>query len=405
MNKINCVVDTNILMGLEDLENLVNEYEVHIYYIVLEELDKLKFEEGDRGFKARRALRNIEKYKNKLHFTLPFEEKNHLPIGWDYAKADHKIINFAFSQGYHLLSNDLNVRLKCEALNIPSNVYYKKVTVKDGWVEVNLDMKYYADFLEGKRNKWDVAVGEYLIIRDEQGHEIRGIYKYLGDKIWEQVLPENLGNKFYGPISPKDAYQQCAIHSLINDDFTVITGQAGTGKTLLSLTYALREIQYKSRREKLVIFTNPVKVRGSEQLGYYPGDRTEKLLQNSIGAMLSSKLGGTYGIEMLLQEENIEILPISDIRGYEVGKNQIMYITEAQNLSVDLIKLAIQRCAEGAKIILEGDPFTQVDHYNFEGANNGLRRVVEIFEGNLGFAHIRLPNIYRSRIAEIAEQL
>lgn len=403
MSKINCVVDTNVLMGLEDLEQLVKNYKVHIYYIVLEELDKLKFEDGEKGFKARRALRNIEKYKDYLHFALPFDEQNLLPLGWDYNKADHRIINFALSQGFMVLSNDLNVRLKCDALGVANDVHYKKMPIKNGWVEVNLDMKHFADFIEGKHNKFDVAVGEYLIIRDELGHEIRGIYKYLGDRDWEEVLPINIGNKFFGPISPKDAYQQCAMHSLVEDEFTVITGQAGTGKTLLSLAYALREIQHK--RDKLVIFTNPVKVRGSEQLGYYPGDRTEKLLQNSIGAMLSSKLGGTYGIEMLLQEENIEILPVSDIRGYEVGKNQIMYITEAQNLSIDLIKLAIQRCAEGAKIILEGDPFTQVDHYNFEGANNGLRRVIEIFEGNLGFAHVRLPNIYRSRIAEIAEQL
>ena len=49
-----------------------------------------------------------------------------------------------------------------------------------------------------------------------------------------------------------------------------------------------------------------------------------------------------------------------------MSESQIMYISEAQNLNVDLAKLAIQRCAEGAKIILEGDPQTQVDHYSLK---------------------------------------
>ena len=246
-----------------------------------------------------------------------------------------------------------------------------------------------------------MPIGQYLIVRSEG--VVFGAFKFLGEKEWLEIEPEKLGNGYMSTIEPKDIYQQCAINSLINDDFTIITGRAGTGKTLLSLTYAIREVQNK--REKLVIFANPVKTKGAEQLGFYPGDRTEKLLQNSIGAMLSSKLGDKEGTNMLLEDSTIEILPISDIRGYEVGPNQIMYITEAQNLSVDLLKLAIQRCAEGSKIILEGDPCTQVDHYSFSGDGNGLKRAIEVFNGTLGFSHINLPNIYRSKIADKAEEM
>ena len=197
-------------------------------------------------------------------------------------------------------------------------------------------------------------------------------------------------------------YQICAIDSLVDDDFTIITGKAGTGKTLLSLTYALREIISEKRR-KLIIFVNPVKTRGAEVIGFYTGSRTEKLMQNSIGAILSSKLGGLEVVEDLMEKDKLEILPISDIRGFEVGQDDIMYITEAQNLNIELIKLAIQRCAEGAKIILEGDPTTQVDHFSFEGEGNGLIRAIEVFEGYEGFSHVNLPNIYRSAMADRAE--
>lgn len=404
------VVDTNILMSLETLEGLINHcgglIVVPVY--VIEELDNLKKAEGDRGFNARRALRNLEKAKENVSFYIPErEEVWYVPDAWDKNKVDNKLINYVYGLSIcgdqvNLLSNDLNVRIKCDSLGIPTERYFEVAKVNAGWIEVNLSLKQFVDFEEGRRNKWNVPEGQYLIIRDEEGHKIRGIYKYFGDREWDVVLPENLGSIYLDTTTPKDAYQQCAINSLVNDDFTIITGKAGTGKTLLSLSYCLREI-VSGRRDKLIIFANPVKSRGSEQLGFYKGDRTDKLLQNSIGAMLSSKLGDTMLIEQLIQDGLVEILPVSDIRGFEVGKKQIMYITEAQNLNVELAKLAIQRCAEGSKIILEGDPETQVDHYSFEGANNGLRRAITTFEGYLGFSHVQLPIIYRSVIADRAE--
>ena len=192
--------------------------------------------------------------------------------------------------------------------------------------------------------------------------------------------------------------------TLKNDDITVLTGHAGTGKTLLSLSWALSEIQSGHRR-RLVVFVNPTKVRGSEELGFYSGDRIDKLLQNSIGAVLSSKLGDSLVVDMLLQQNRLEIFPVSDIRGYELHRDDILYITEAQNLTTDLVKLVVQRCSEGSKVILEGDPETQLDSWAFEGKNNGLRRIVEIFSGFPGFGHVHLPVIRRSRIAEKAEEL
>jgi predicted ribonuclease YlaK len=146
-------------------------------------------------------------------------------------------------------------------------------------------------------------------------------------------------------------------------------------------------------------------VRGSEELGFYSGDRIDKLLQNSIGAVLSSKLGDSLVVDMLLQQNRLEIFPVSDIRGYELHRDDILYITEAQNLTTDLVKLVVQRCSEGSKVILEGDPETQLDSWAFEGKNNGLRRIVEIFSGFSGFGHVYLPIIRRSRIAEKAEEL
>ena len=406
------IVDTNVLMSLESLEGLVKYCEgiVIIPIYVVEELDNLKTKEAERGFQARRALRNMEVIKDNIDFFIPQKSvATVLPDAWKAEKVDNLLIGYALTLVYQdedvvMLSNDLNVRIKCESLGIASETYREISQIGKGWVEVKLSDSEFAVFQEGKRDQWNVPLNQYLIIKDTDGYRVRAVYKSLGDTDWLKVNPENLGSLYLGTVSPKDAYQQCAIDSLLEDDFTVITGKAGSGKTLLSLSYCLRQIQGNAR-EKLVIFANPVKTKGAEQLGFYPGDRTTKLMQNSIGAMLSSKLGDEMGTEMLMQTGKVEILPVSDIRGYEVGPKQIMYITEAQNMSIDLLKLAVQRCAQGSKIILEGDVCTQVDHYTFEGANSGLRRVIDVFEGYDGFSHVDLPNIYRSHIADKAEEL
>lgn len=418
-NKTYYIIDTNILMGLESYDKLIAECEgeLTIPVFVLEELDKLKTYEGDKGFKARRAARNIEKVKDFINFYVPGSNNTsyfwNLPSAWEQDKMDNKIINCAAVIGEKnnkviVVSNDLNVRLKCESVNIESRTYLEVVEITQGWIEENLTDVQYDSFLRHQKNLFNVPFGQYLILKDEKGERVRNVFKYCGETYWEKIEPTNIGNYHLGTISAKDAYQECAIDSLLKDDFTVITGKAGSGKTLLSLTYALREIESGARR-KLIIFANPTKTRGSEQLGYYPGDRTEKLMQNSVGAMLTSKFGDIEAVTRLMDDGQLDILPFSDIRGYEVGEKDIMYISEAQNLNIDLAKLAIQRCATGSKIILEGDPNAQVDHYSFEGLNNGMRRAIEVFEGyeneKFSFSHVSLPNIYRSEMANKAEEM
>lgn len=410
------VIDTNILMGLESYDKLIKECEgnLTIPVFVLEELDKLKMSDGDKGFKARRAARNIEKYKDNIFFFLPDDAHEWLmPASWEDTKMDNKIVNCAAvlqknGEDVVMVSNDLNVRLKSDSVGITSQKYLEVVEITHGWKEVYMDEQEYSDFCDSKQNTFAVPNGQYLIIKDKKTGSFVEALKYFGEDNWLKVENDGLGNFYLGTISPKDEYQKCAINSLVEDDFTIITGSAGSGKTLLSLMYALRELE-SGKRDKLIIFANPTKTRGSEQLGFYPGDRTEKLMQNSIGAMLTSKFGDTMPLEKMMMNGMLEILPFSDIRGFEVGPKHIMYISEAQNLNVDLAKLAIQRCATGSKIILEGDPQTQVDHYSFEGLNNGMRRAIEVFEGcqnsSFSFSHVCLPNIYRSEMANKAEEM
>jgi PhoH-like ATPase len=195
-----------------------------------------------------------------------------------------------------------------------------------------------------------------------------------------------------------------AFDSLVNDKFTIISGFAGSGKSLLSLVYCTWALQ-NNKFDKLIIAFNPTKTRGASEMGFYSGNVQEKGLQQFIGNMLNSKFGDPMVVHGLLNQGKLQLVPISDIRGMEITDNQILYITEAQNLSIDLCKTCIQRVSENAKVIFEGDIAAQVDNKLFEGNNNGLKRAIEVFKGEDMFGYVDLPNIYRSRIADIAEKM
>lgn len=121
--------------------------------------------------------------------------------------------------------------------------------------------------------------------------------------------------------------------------------------------------------------------------------------------MLATKFGDQFGVELLIQQGKLKLVSLADCRGMEIRDNEILYLTESQNTTIDLIKLALSRVSSGAKVIIEGDDKTQVDLNIFEGRNNGLRRVIDVFKGHEEFGYIELQNIWRSKLAQLAELL
>ena len=97
---------------------------------------------------------------------------------------------------------------------------------------------------------------------------------------------------------------------------------------------------------------------------------------------------------------------MADLRGYDTtNMNAGIYITEAQNMTIDMMKLALQRAGEDCIFILDGDLTIQVDMSIYAGNNNGMKRVSEVFTGYDFFGEVALKHIYRSRMAEIAEKM
>lgn len=193
--------------------------------------------------------------------------------------------------------------------------------------------------------------------------------------------------------------------SFMNNKITMIKGPAGAGKSHLATGYLFSLLE-RGKIDKIIIFCNTIATKNAAKLGFYPGSKDEKLLDSQIGNFLSSKLGGKIAVEELINQEKLLLLPMSDIRGYDTsGMNAGIYITEAQNLDVELLKLALQRVGEDSVIVLDGDTKSQVDLVDYEGANNGMHRASQVFRGEDVYGEVELQKIHRSRIAEIANRM
>jgi len=400
-------VDTSALVNyLKDIEDNINKYDFILPSTVVEELDNLnKSDNFDKSYKARKALRFIEKNIDRFEYIICDDSLISLPNHCERNKNDNIILSVAKNTNSSLFCRDRNLKLKAKVLGVEICDFHKDIEKYYGYKIVKMSDKEVADFYEGKFDYKELNLFEnqYLIIENNE----RYIDKYkMKDgnlekiKVKRKIKVSNLGD-----LKPRDVFQEIALDSLYEDNFTLLTGHAGTAKSLLSLTYAMNQIE-EGKRGKLIIFTNPIKARGTSNLGFYSGNRTEKLMQNSIGSMLSSKFGGsTFGINTLIDNETIQIYSMSDIRGMEISSNDILYITESQNMTLDTAKLCLQRVKDGSKIILEGDIDTQLDSAIFENGNNGILNIMNTFKGESCFSYVELQNIYRSEIARIADKM
>ena len=254
-------------------------------------------------------------------------------------------------------------------------------------------------------NPYGLLVNEYLIVKNTN-NEVVDKMRWNGHE-FTTISYNTIDSRYFGKVKPykDDPYQALVVDSFMRNKITLIKGPAGSGKSFLSLSY-LFYLLGNNKIDKIIIFCNTVATKGAAKLGYYPGERDEKLLDSQIGNFLTSKLGDKSAAEQLMQQERLILLPMSDIRGYDTsGMRAGVYITEAQNLDISLMKLAIQRIGEDSVCIIDGDQKTQVDDLAFEGSNNGMRRLSKVFRGSALYGEVELKKIHRSQLANLAEKM
>ena len=195
-------------------------------------------------------------------------------------------------------------------------------------------------------------------------------------------------------IYPRSRAETELFSVLHSSSVVFAVGPAGTGKTFVSVIWALSEV-LSGRKGKLLL-TRPV-VEAGESLGFLPGDLKQKLgpylnpLYDAAGYVLSPQ-------QIRRMEENgtIEIAPLAYMRGRSVN-NAIMILDEAQNATRGQMKMFLTRLGENSQAIVTGDP-SQIDLP--QKSASGLEDAVGILGGIKGVSVVRFTHsdTIRSRI-------
>lgn len=403
------IADTNVLLTRPEI---IDEYDCVISSHVLREIEHLeKVKKSDRllQFEIRKLKRFLDDNSTHIYFDLK-DYKFNLDNNLDEQYVDNILLQVAVDNGYGMISNDRLLKEKCKLFNIPViNLNEDIFTEHKGFKEFLITKKELDDiYLTLNSNRFNLLTNEYAVIYDNLNGELLDILKWNGEML--QSLRDKKGrlkNGFktdqFGKFEPRDEQQIMAVDSILNNQLTSIRGRAGSGKSIITLNTAWYLVENEGY--KLVIFVNPTPLRDSQELGFYKGDRLEKLMQSAVGTMLRSKFGDEDEIIKQINEKNLEILPFVDLRGYDTGEMKtIVWILEAQNLTADLMKLGLQRISDTTKVIVDGDYFAQVDK-DVYSSNNGMKRMSEVFRGNEIYGEVELQKIHRSKIADIADRM
>ncbi len=218
---------------------------------------------------------------------------------------------------------------------------------------------------------------EYAIelIRAGQAERLRTLF---GDMVFvtprgKRIKPKTLGQKEY-------------IEAIRKNDIVFGIGPAGTGKTYLAMTMAVKAL--KERLVQRLILTRPA-VEAGENLGYLPGDLQEKVdpylrpLYDALYDLLGVDVYRTY-----MEKGIIEIAPLAYMRGRTLDDSYII-LDEAQNTTPEQMKMFLTRLGYGSRAVITGD-ITQIDLPR--GRFSGLAQVKDILYNTEGISFINLTD-------------
>ena len=430
------VLDTSVILFSHDSIMNFEENDIGIPITVLEELDHLKKGNDTINFEAREFIRMIDelssdkmlndwitlkgKTKGKIKILVNQKTKNNI-INDEI--NDHKILDSALNlqkeennKVVTLVSKDINLRLKAKSLNLKAEDYLtgkiknlnsldlEGLVIENVKTEV-IDKIYENNIIEKEsifpRKK--LIDNSYYILKDRK----KSALIYFDDD--KQTINRVEKTAITG-IKPRNAEQAFAIHSLLNDNVSLVSinGVAGTGKTLLALASAISQ----RRNYKQIFVARPIVPLSNKDIGYLPGDINSKInpymepLWDNFKYIQNQYQETSKEFKVLknmIESEKLIIQPLAYIRGRSFS-NIYFIIDEAQNLTPQEIKTIISRAGENTKIVFAGD-INQIDTPYLDSQSNGLSYLIDKLKGQKLYSHVTLRKGERSELANLANDL
>tara|TARA_A100001015_G_scaffold320632_1_gene447752 strand:+ start:70 stop:1392 length:1323 start_codon:yes stop_codon:yes gene_type:complete len=433
------VLDTNVYLSDANSIESFNSNDIVIPLKVLDEIDKHKKRQDPVGTHARNIIRKLDKLresgnlssgvrvaKGKGLVSVKSFDSSVIPSDLDLDNPDNQIIATALTEKNKnpdikviLVSKDINMRVKCDSLDLLCEDYNAEQVVEDisglytGTVEHLVDDqiidKVYNDeevYLDEDEIK--LGSNQFVMLISNFNEKKSALVRFL-DYTRPVRKVENFKKKIWG-LKPRNKEQTFALDLLMDPNVPVVTliGKAGSGKTLLALAAALHQTFGEAANDRIynrIVVTKPVEPVGKD-IGFLPGTRDEKMLPWL--APIQDNLQFLFGndrmtLDMHIDEGRIEVEAMTYIRGRSIC-NSFIIIDEAQNMNRHEIKTVLTRVGEGTKIVLTGD-IEQIDNIYIDSTNNGLSYVVEKFKNQEIAGHITLLKGERSKVASVSAKI
>lgn len=426
------VLDTNVLIQAPYAIECFEENEVILPMTVLEELDNLKKDEGEKGANVRKAIRILETYRGKGNLIEGVEteqggilrvEKNYrnveLPSDLPEYKSDNRILKICVGLAKEreeqviLVTKDILLRIKAQLLGIQAEDFTTEQVAGHeeqylGRKEVFVPEELFKEFKKkgipvqnvyccdenGKSICPELFENEFIILKADQsskktqlGRVEKGMIRKLE---YKKATPYGVNPRNVGQYFLQEALMQPAEKAPL----VIVKGMAGTSKTFYSLAVGLEKLMnHPSGEYRRILICRPNALFDSD-IGFLPGDEQEKIsplmrpIIDNLEQLVDSNDKERYLNEQELSDKIQEIFDrgviqteaLNFIRGRSLIKTYLV-IDEAQNMTPAQIKGIITRAGKDTKIILLGDP-NQIDRPYLDDRTNGLSYAAEHMKGS-----------------------
>ena len=429
------ILDTNVFLTNANSVYEFRNNDIIVPLKVLDEIDKHKKRQDGVGLNARSIIRILDdlRAKGNLHkgvrinrgkgiLSVRGYDLEDLPVSCDIESADNEILTTALTEMKKnpkrkviLVTRDINMRVKCDSLEIITEDYATNKVVTDekhlftGLKKHLVDDQLIDQFYNGEhiffdKNEGKFFANQFVMLVSNSNEKKTALARFINHESRLEKVAEPQ-DALWG-LKPRNKEQVFAINLLNDPEIPIVTlvGKAGCGKTLLAIAAGLDQVLEKRMFKKLIV-SRPIQPLGKD-IGYLPGTMEEKMkpwlmpIQDNIDFLLN---GESKSMEMFFEDGTIQIEALTYIRGRSIS-NAFIIIDEAQNLTIHELKTIITRVGENTKIVLTGD-IEQIDSVYLDATSNGLSYAVEKFKQHGLAGHVTLVKGERSKVATLASKI